>query len=112
MKRNPPPDLYSSSAVGRRVQVFREGLGKTQREMSEKYGSEGDGQMWSHYETGRTLFPIEIAVPLALEYGLDLGWIYLARMDLITTPLAEIIAKGEAKAASGKRKGPKRKSKR
>lgn len=105
MKRNlAVPSLFSDKEVGRRLLIFRKGLGLSQKDMAEKYGSEGEGQMWSHYETGRTTFPLEIAHRLTMDYGLDIGWIYQGRMQLIVGRPAEIITKGEEALAAGSKR--------
>ena len=108
---NPPelPAQFSNKAVGRRLKIFRLGLGKTQEELSKKYGSAGEGQMWSHYETGRRIFPLEIANQLTLEYSLDIAWIYQGNKQLLVGRPAEIVAKGEEEYAKRLRKGRKRK---
>ena len=88
-------NLFSREAVGRRLRIFREGLGKTLREMSEEVGSDG-GQLWNNYEQGRRLIPVDSANLLTLLYGLDIGWIYQGRLDQLGPRLAEIIRRGEA----------------
>jgi hypothetical protein len=72
--------------------------------MAAKYDeSSGDGSAWSHYETGRNTFPIEIANQLTLHYGLDIGWIYQDRLDQLNPRLNEIIQRGETLIANNLR---------
>jgi hypothetical protein len=90
------PDQLSREAVGRRMQIFRLGLGKSQQVMAKQYGSVSDGgQAWYNYESGRRTFPIAIANKLTLQYGLDIGWIYQGRLDQLSPQLSEIIQRGE-----------------
>jgi transcriptional regulator with XRE-family HTH domain len=108
----PPPELpaqFSNKAVGRRLKIFRLGLGKTQEQMAKKYGSGGEGQMWSHYERAIRIFPLEIANQLTLEYSLDIAWVYQGNKQLLVGRPAEIVAKGEEEYAKRQRKGRKRK---
>lgn len=90
----PPRADHPHSAVGERLVEAREALGMTQPRFRQVAGA--TKSVWSRFETGERLIRPEYAQALYEQLGVDAGFIYHGRLDLLPEKLRnEILRRRE-----------------
>lgn len=85
-----PPELVAAmknEAVGRRLKMLREALGKSPSEMADSLDIERT--YWSRYEKGRQGLSDNVAALLTIRHGVTLDFLVLGRWDKLPVDLAE-----------------------
>lgn len=75
---------HSLEMVAKRLKALRYALGDpehpghplSQEAIQQVVGGPGNNSNWTHYETQRTLIPVDKALKLVTEYRITLDWLY------------------------------------